>query len=275
MINMLIPLEDEDGKVRLIDNEIEYAIVFTNAGFLSNSLILYSYRRRKNLQRLNSLQTRVVVCKNDVTRDNILSIKSEAERLNSKYIGVNNTVTIVGESFSNIEEWLPKFVHEYYDNEVMLKNLKIYIGSTKFNFQEIRTTDEKVNNLIVYPFKDQWHHNALRTLLVIDHECIDRLIVCENPTQDKKFCTECPTCKKLKFDLQMIVAEHPEDKLIVDRCKKYYKEIFGEDLKRMQAAYNSTTGPFLIDPSKGINTKIRPITKFIHNKSNNSTNEGK
>ena len=86
---MLIPLEDENGKVRLIDDEIEYAIVFTNAGFISNSLIHYAYRRRQNLQRLNSLQTRVVVCKNDVTQDNILSIKSEAERLNSKYIGIN------------------------------------------------------------------------------------------------------------------------------------------------------------------------------------------
>ena len=272
---MLIPLENENGKISLIDDETEYGIVFTNGGFISNSLILYGYRHRKNLRRLNNYQARIVVCKNDVTEDNILSIKAESDRLNSKYIGVNNIVTVVGESFSNIEEWLPSFVHEYYSNEIMLKNLKIYVGFTKFNFNEIKTADDEINKLIVYPYKEKWHHDALRTLLVVDHECIDRLIVCENPVQNKKFCTECTTCKKLKFDLQMIVAEHPEDELIVNRCKKIYKEIFNENLNIMQAAYNSTTGPFLIDPSRGMNAKIRPITKMMRNKLNNSTNEEK
>ena len=275
MISMLIPLESNDGKLRLVDDENEYSIIFTNAGFLSNNLILYGYQHRENRRRLNAYNSRIVICKNDVTQDNILSVIAESNRLNSKYIGLNSTVTVIGESFSNIESWLPKFVHEYYSDDIMINNLKIYIGFTKFNFKEIKTANEEINSKIIYPFKDLWHHEALRKLLIADHECINRLIVCENPKSEKKFCTECPTCKKLKFDLQMIYAEYPEDTLIVNRCKSFYKEIFNENLKRMQAGYNSS-GPILIDTSNYVNPKIKPITKMMRNKStNNNTNEGK
>lgn len=257
---MLIPLEDEDGKIRILDDEVEYTVVFTNGGFISNSLILYALNHREDRNNIGHYKCRVVVCKNDVTKENILSIKSEVANLCSKYIPLRNTeTTIVGESYSNIQEWLPKFVHDYYPYNIMINKLKIYIGTTKFRFTEIKTADEEVNKHIIYPYKDSWHHDAFKSILVRDWDCINRLIVCENPREDKKFCTECSTCKKFKFDLKMIYAEHPEDKLVAGRCKQIYKDIFGENLKYMQPAYTGKSGPMLLDPNKGLN-KIKPIS---------------
>lgn len=256
---MLIPLEDEDGRVSLLDDEVEYSLVFCNGGFISNSLILYAFRHREKRNNIAHYKCRVVVCKNDIADENIISIKSEVADLNSRYIGMNTEVTIVGESYSNIAEWLPKFVHDYYPHKIMINKLKIYIGTTKYRFSEIKTADEEVNKHIIYPYKDHWHHDALKGILVRDWDCINRLIVCEKPKEDKKFCTECPTCQKLKFDLRMIYAEHPEDKLVVERCKRIYRDIFGEKLKYMQPAYTERSGPMLLDPNKAL-TKIKPIS---------------
>jgi len=257
---MLIPLESEDGKVKLFNDKQKHTILFCSSGVISTYLIKKTFKKIKREKEPWNHYLHIVICKNDITDDNVISIQSEINRL-KEHFGenmFNPKVTLIGESFRDVNDWLAKFVHDYY-SDLSIANLNIIVGLTKFGFEEIKTGDEAIDKSIEYPFKDMWRHDVLRKIITTERDILDRTIICENPKQDKKFCGECRTCRNLELDLAMIYAEQPNDEVIADFVKDYYKKIFNKPLRHMQAAYTEARGPFLIDYQKQQTPKIKPI----------------
>ena len=255
---MIIPYEDSNGNLKLDPGNMTY-IVFCSGGIISNFMAINLYNKYIQLENEEDPFFNFVISKERL--ENVLSAKAEINYIKSKGLLTKYKITIIDADFNEINEWLPRFIRDYYE-EFMFERIKIFFGLDRVAIQnnnKIITNDEKINAMIEYPFANFHYHDILGKIIISDYNIITRSILCENPKPDKKYCGKCASCKTFEKGLLLLYSEQYTNKVMNAKVSKLYKEVFGKPIKYMQAAY-SEHGPFLIDVQKETTPKIKPMS---------------